>query len=133
MMGQTKCPKFVGAPVANSKTRRMPSVHVLLEPVHEKLCDASTVLFGHHLVAITGQPNIFEVYVGGLYPCLIEPLGYAMGIRAVITRLSRHIKDRDSLQVYKLPRRLLLNPARDEVRPIRLFLANCLQFGRFFD
>ena len=30
------------------------SVHVLLEPAHEVLSDASTVLFGHELVAITG-------------------------------------------------------------------------------
>jgi hypothetical protein len=29
------------------------SVHVLIEPAHEELRDASAVLFRHHLVAIT--------------------------------------------------------------------------------
>src|SRR2546422_1097953 len=49
------------------------SANVLLEPAHEGLSDFSAVLFGHHLMAIAGQPDIFEVYVRGLYTCLIEP------------------------------------------------------------
>ena len=62
-------------------------------------------------------------YERGLYTCLIKPLRYAMGVRTVITRLSCHIEDWDRLQVYELARGLLLNPARDELRPIRLVLA----------
>src|SRR5207244_8233704 len=84
-------------------------------------------------MAIAGQPDIFEVYVRGLYTCLSEPLGCAMGVRTVIARLSRYIENRDTLHVYELVRGLLLNPARDEARPIRLFLAKGPQFGRVFD
>src|SRR6266404_5928327 len=100
------------------------SVHVLVEPTHEESGDARTVLFGHELVSVAGQPHIFESHEGGLYACLIEPLGDAMGVRTVVTRLSGHFEDRDTLQVYKLVRGLLLNPAWDEVRTIRLVLAN---------
>src|SRR6267143_3805695 len=89
------------------------SGNVLLEPVHEVLSYAGAVFFGHHLVTIARQSGIFEVHVGCFYACLIEPLGRAMGVRAVITRLSGHIEDRDTLQVYELVRGLRLNPARD--------------------
>src|SRR5262249_30297904 len=109
------------------------SANVLLEPAHEVFGDFSTVLFGHHLMAIAGQPDIFEIHVRGLYTCLIEPLGCAVGIRTVIARLSRYIENRDALHVYELVRGFLLNPARDEIRPIRLFLANRPQLGRVFD
>src|SRR5215467_1370460 len=84
-------------------------------------------------MAIAGQPDIFEVHVRGLYTCLIEPPGCAMGIRTVIARLSRYIENRDALHVYELVRGFLLNPARDEARPIRVFLANGPQLGRVFD
>ena len=102
--------------------RRNCSGNVLLEPAHEVLSDFSAVLFGHHLMAIAGQPDIFEVHVRSLYACLIEPLGCAMGVRTVIARLSRYIENPDTLHVYELVRGLLLNPARDEARPIRLLI-----------
>ena len=47
------------------------SANVLLEPAHEVLSDFSAVLIGDHLMAIAGQPDIFEVHVRGLYACLI--------------------------------------------------------------
>ena len=84
-------------------------------------------------MAISGQPDIFEVHVRGLYTCLIQPLGCTMGIRTVIARLSRYIENRDTLHIYELVRGLLLNPARDEARSIRRFLANGPQLRRVFD
>src|SRR5437016_12730965 len=50
-------------------------------------------------MAIAGQADIFEVHVRGLYTCLIEPLGCAMGVRTVIARLSRYIENRDTLNM----------------------------------
>ena len=108
-------------------------MHVLFDPALEVLGDGSAVLFRHHDVAIAGQPFIFEVHERGLYSCLIEPLGYAMGVRTVITRFSGHVEDWDSHEVNELVCRLLLNPARNEVRSIRLILSDGLQLGGFVD
>src|SRR5258708_9226012 len=96
------------------------SVHILVEPTHEESGDARTVLFGHELVSVAGQPDIFESHEGGLYACLIEPLGDAMRIRTEIARLSGHFEDPATLPAYKLVRELLFNPSSDEVRTMRL-------------
>src|SRR6202035_183122 len=88
---------------------------------------------GHELVAVPGYPHIFEPHECGLDPCLIKPLGYAVGVRAVITRFTGHIENRDALQVNELMRRLFLDPAGNELRPVRFVLANSLQFGGALD
>src|SRR5882672_1488551 len=127
-------PVVVGAwPVTELLVQLRFSVSILVEPAHEKFGDAGAVLFGHHLMAIPGQPDIFESHESGLYPRLIQPLCYAMRVRPVIACLPGNFEDRDSLQVHELVRGLLLNPARDEVWAIRLSLANRLQFGGFLD
>src|ERR1700682_324966 len=108
-------------------------VNVLLEPVHEEFGDPSAILFGHHLVAVSWQPYIFEVHIRGLHAGLIKPLGCAMGVGTMIAGLSGYIEDRDTLQVCELVSGLCLNPARDEARTIRFFLADGPQFGRLFD
>lgn len=64
------------------------SVHVLVEPVHEKLRDLSAVFLGHHLMAVAGHADIFQVVVLSFYARLVQPLGHATRVRTVITRLA---------------------------------------------
>jgi hypothetical protein len=97
-------------------------VHVLIEPLHEKLGDASTVPFGHHLVAITGQPDVFESHAIGLDSGLVEPFGYAVRVHSMIAPLSRHLEDRNAHKVHKLVRRLRLNSAPQQGRTIRMLI-----------
>ncbi len=114
-------------------SNRRCSVYVLIKPGHKEFGDAGTVLLGHELVPITGQPDILESHECGLYTCLIEPLGYAMGVRTVIACLPGHFEDRDTLQVYEFVCGFLLNPAWNEVWPIRFLLANRSQFRWVLD
>ena len=115
------------------KTHTSSSVNVLVEPVHEELRDAGAVLFRHHLVAIARQAYILESHESSFYARLIQPLGFAMSVRAVITRLSGNVQDRDGLEIDKLVRRFFLHPAREEVWAICLLLPNGLQFRSFLD
>src|SRR5260370_13202845 len=85
-------------------------VHVLIEPAHKEPGNARAVFFRHHLVSVAGQSDGLEPYEGSLNTCLIEPLGYAMGVGAMIARLSGYVEHRYSLDVTQLIRRLLLNP-----------------------
>src|SRR5260370_22031975 len=84
-------------------------------------------------MSVAGQSDGLERHEGSLNTCLIEPLGYAMGVGAMIARLSGNVEHRYSLEVNQLVRRLLLNPTRNQIRPIRFFLANGLQFRGVFD
>src|ERR1019366_7042623 len=104
------------------------SAYILLQPVHEELGNFRAIFFGHELVPVPANSYILEIYVLGLYSGLIEPLGDAVGVRTVIARLSGHIEYRDGFQINELMRRFFLDPARDEVRPIRPVLAHGLQF-----
>src|SRR5690242_14346369 len=78
-------------------SRVLSSGDVLLQPVHEELGNFRAIFFGHELVAVPGYPRIFEPHERGLDSGLIEPLGYAVGVRAVITRFTGHIENRDAL------------------------------------
>jgi len=54
-------------------------------------------------------------HISGFHSRLVQPLGDAMGIRAVIACLSRHIEHRDGLQVNDLAQRRSTGPrARQE-------------------
>jgi hypothetical protein len=107
-------------------------VHVLVAPTHEEPCSADTIFFGHHLVAISEQPDIFQVHVLGLHPSLIEPLGDTVRLWPMIAGLSGDIQHRNSFQVDEFARRFLLDPARIEVWTIGLLLSNGLQLRGFF-
>lgn len=75
-------------------------------------------------MAIAGQSDVFQVDVLGLYARLIEPLGNAMSVRAVIARFPGEIQDRYRFEIHKFVRGLALNKARNEPRAVRLVLAD---------
>ena len=76
---------------------------------------------------------MFEFHVRGLYACLVEPLRYAVSVRAMVARFSGNVENWDAFQINPFACGLLLNDPGDEVRPIRLFFVNGLQFGRAFN
>ena len=73
---------------------------------------------------VAWEADIFESYVGGLYTCLVEPLGYAMGIRTVIACLAGDFEHGNSREIYEFVRGFLLHPAWNELWPVCFLFAN---------
>ena len=84
-------------------------------------------------MAVAGKSDIFKPHVFCLYAGLIEPPGFAVSIRTVITRLRRYVQNRDTFEVDELARRLPLDPTRNKPWSVGVLLAHGLQFRRFFD
>src|ERR1700722_329206 len=108
-------------------------MYVLIEPAHEVLRDVGAVLFRHHLVAISGEPDILQIYVLSSYAGLIEPLGNAMCVWTVIARLPRYIEHGNIFEIDQFVSRCFLQPAAIQVRAVRFLLTHGLQFRRLLD
>src|SRR3990170_3091310 len=89
---------------------------VLLHPFINELDDLVAVLFQHHHVAIAPDAGLFQPHEVGLHSGLVQPLGDAGVVDAVIGAVARYGEHADVLEVDELPRRLDLHPAARLIR-----------------
>src|SRR5438067_2395216 len=101
------------APLAAAASVNKPSLprllfRIFLHPVVHELRDVIAVFLQHHLVTVPVNPHVLEAHELRLYARLIEPLGQAMVVLAVISALCGEVYDRNLLQVRQLARGLRL-------------------------